>query len=141
MPLEMLCRRQKLPQRCDVECLHTEQRERQSQQRRPANSTGQGMQGAFFYTQSRFNPFLYQLECNLQRIFPLDQIRIAFIVLQDKAKTKLIPLCLKMTFSPFGTQQLFGIQKHQIAIQVVIEKTFFASLLTKPVASVGIRVE
>lgn len=29
-----------------------------------------------------------------------------------------------MTFSPFGTQQLFGIQKHQIAIQVVIEKTF-----------------
>lgn len=52
MPLEMLCRRQKLPQRCDVERLCTKQRERQSHRRRPANSIGQGMQGAFFYENS-----------------------------------------------------------------------------------------
>lgn len=70
---------------------------------------------------------LYQLECNLQRIFHSIKIWIAYIVSQDKAKTKFPRL--QMTFSLFGTQQLFGIQKHQIAIQAVIEKTF--SLLSR----------
>lgn len=124
MPLEMLCRRQKLPQRCDVERLCTKQRERQSHRRRPANSIGQGMQGAFFYGNSPVSiPPSLSIRMQFAKNFST-RSKSELLSLFRKTKPKLNSLSPKMTFSPFGTQQLFGIQKHQIAIQVVIEKTF-----------------